>query len=105
MEFKPFPVYVGYDTRVTEYEQGKRGKGPTSEVMNWLAESDISWQFNWNLPKLDNITTLKEYAQQTIEVVQTSGGTFYFDNEEDRLLFCLRWLSGDKDVRYTYKYF
>jgi hypothetical protein len=103
MEFKPFSVYVGYDTRVTEYELGKRGKGPAAEVMNWLAESDISWQFNWNLPKLDSSTTLHEYAKQTIDVVQTSGGIFYFDTEEDRLLFCLRWLSGDKDVRYTYK--
>ena len=105
MEFKPFPMYVGYNTKVTEYEHGKRGKGPNAEVMNWLAESNISWQFNWSVPELDSNVSLNEYAKQTIKIVATSGGTFYFDSEEDRLLFCLRWLSGEKDVRYTYKYF
>ena len=98
MEFKPFSIFVGYDTRVTKYENGKRGKSPTAAVMHWLAESNISWQFNWNMVPLDGISSVREYAQQTIEVVEKTGGTFYFDTEEDRLLFCLRWLSNDKEI-------
>jgi len=99
MEFKPFPMYVGYNTKVTEYEHGKRGKGPTAEVMNWLAEVDIKWQFKWHVPEIDSNVSLNEYMKQTMEIVATSGGTFYFDSEEDRLLFCLRWLSGEKSPK------
>ena len=114
MEFKPFPMYVGYNTKVTEYEHGKRGKGPTAEVMNWLAEVDIKWQFKWHVPEMDNTVSLDEYMKQTKlslneymkltkEIVATSGGTFYFDSEEDRLLFCLRWLSGEKNPKIIYQ--
>jgi hypothetical protein len=85
MEFKPFAIHVGYDSRVTEYEQGKRGKGPTAGVMNWLAEAGIRWQFDW----------IDSHSEE--EKIKPNGGTFYFDTEEDRLLFCLKWLSQKEE--------
>jgi len=97
MEFKPFPIHVGYDTRVTEYEHGKRGKTPTASVMNWLAETDIKWQFDWIYPEKPDpgsVFEMVEYIDILQKGVEKSGGIFYFDNEEDRLLFCLKWIAN-----------
>jgi hypothetical protein len=96
MNFKPFPQHVGYDTRVTEYEHGKRGKGPAAAVMNWLAETNIRWQFDWKYPEATDpsgIFAMVEYVEIIHKNTVKSGGTFYFDTEEDRLLFCLKWIA------------
>jgi hypothetical protein len=96
MKFKPFPQHVGYDTRVTEYEEGKRGKVPTIEVMDWLAETGINWQFNWTDPEEtdpNGVFAMVEYVEIIHKNTAKSGGTFYFDSEEDRLLFCLKWIA------------
>ena len=101
MEFKPFAIHVGYDTRVTEYEQGKRGKGPAAAVMNWLAESNISWQFDWHYPEATDpsgVFEMMEYIDLVQKKTEKGGGIFYFDTEEDRLLFCLKWLSNKEDT-------
>jgi len=97
MEFKPFPIHVGYDTRVTKYEDGKRGKSPEDAVMNWLAEADIKWQFNWTYPEADEphqFIDVMEYIKEVNKHYKKGGGTFYFDSEEDRLLFCLKWIAN-----------
>jgi hypothetical protein len=96
MDFKLFPMHVGYDTRVTDYEQGKRGKGPTAAVINWLAEANIKWQFDWKYPEATDpggIFAMVEYVEIVHKNTVKSGGTFYFDSEEDRLLFCLKWIA------------
>ena len=97
MQFKPFPIHIGYDTRVTEYEHGKRGKGPAAEVMNWLAEANIQWQFEWTHPEDDEpnrFINMDAYIKSVNEHYKKGGGTFYFDSEEDRLLFCLKWVAN-----------
>jgi hypothetical protein len=97
MEFKPFPIHVGYDTRITEYEQGKRGKIPKSEVMSWLHENVSGWQFNWTDPEEgepNRFIEIMEYIEEVNKHYKRSGGTFYFDSEEDRLLFCLKWIAN-----------
>ena len=97
MEFKPFAIQVGYDSRVTEYEQGKRGKGPSAAVMNWLAELDIKWQFDWHYPEVNDpssVFKMVEYIEVIHKSTVTGGGVFYFDSEEDRLLFCLKWIAN-----------
>ena len=96
MEFKPFAIHVGYDTRVTEYEHGKRGKGPSAAVMNWLAETHINWQFDWHYPEATDpsgVFEMVEYVNLVQKLTEKSGGIFYFDTEEDRLLFCLKWIA------------
>ena len=106
MKFKPFAIHVGYDTRVTEYEQdkrgkGKRGKGPAAEVMNWLAEAGIKWQFDWHYPEATDpsgVFEMVEYVNLVQKNTEKGGGIFYFDTEEDRLLFCLKWLSEKEDT-------
>ena len=101
MEFKPFAIHVGYDTRVTEYEHGKRGKGPSADVMNWLAESDIKWQFDWKYPEVTDpgsVFEMVEFVEMVDDHHKKGGGIFYFDSEEDRLLFCLKWLSNKEDT-------
>jgi hypothetical protein len=101
MEFKPFAIHVGYDTRVTEYEQGKRGKGPSAAVMNWLAESDIKWQFDWKYPEETDpgsVISMVEFVEMVDDHYKKGGGIFYFDTEEDRLLFCLKWLSEKEET-------
>ena len=97
MEFKPFAIHVGYDSRVTEYEQGKRGKGPAAAVMNWLAESNISWQFDWHYPEATDpsgVFEMMEYIDLVQKKTEKGGGIFYFDTEEDRLLFCFKWITN-----------
>ena len=97
MEFKPFPVHVGYDTRVTEYEEGKRGKVPSLAVMLWLHENVNGWQFNWTYPEPDEpnrFIDVMEYIKEVNKNYKKGGGTFYFDSEEDRLLFCLKWIAN-----------
>ena len=101
MDFKPFAIHVGYDTRVTEYEQGKRGKGPAAAVMNWLAESNISWHFDWHYPEATDpigVFEMMEYIDLVQKKTEKGGGIFYFDTEEDRLLFCLKWLSNKEET-------
>jgi len=96
MDFKPFSIHVGYDTRVTEYEIGKRGKGPTDAVINWLAESNIKWHFEWQYPEATDpgsVFSIMEFVEIVNQHQKKSGGIFYFDNEEDKLLFCLKWLT------------
>lgn len=105
MEFKPFAIYVGYDTKVTEYEHGKRGKGPSSAVMNWLAETDIKWQFDWKYPEVTDpgsVFEMVEYVETVHRNTVKSGGTFYFDSEEDRLLFCLKWMANGVETPMTW---
>jgi hypothetical protein len=101
MKFKPFAIHVGYDTRVTEYEHGKRGKGPSAAVMNWLAESDIKWQFDWHYPEATDpsgVFEMVEYVNLVQKNTEKGGGIFYFDTEEDRLLFCLKWLAEKEET-------
>jgi hypothetical protein len=99
MDFKPFPIYVGYNRRVTEYEQGMHGKVPAPEVMNWLAEVGIEWQFEWRGPEATDpdpgaVFEMMAYVEQVNKNIEKGGGIFYFDNEEDRLLFCLTWVAN-----------
>ena len=102
MNFKPFAIHVGYDTRVTEYEQGF-GKCPSAAVMNWLAESDIKWQFDWHYPEATDpsgVFEMVEYVNLVQKNTEKGGGIFYFDTEEDRLLFCLQWLSEKEETTF-----
>lgn len=100
MQFKPYSVYVGYDNRVTEYHSGKKGKFPTTEVIEWLHENVglDCWQFDWD-PPIDALIKNTDLMIE-IETVQNNttgtGATFYFDNDDDRLLFCLKWLANNK---------
>ena len=101
MQFKPFTVFVGYNTDCLEYLNGKAGMVPRQAVIEWLDEivGRNCWQFDWqkpveNLPvsySSDLTATLVSIDHQ----MKTSGGTFYFDSEEDRLLFCLRYVSNN----------
>ena len=98
MEFKPFPVHVGYYSKVTEYEMGKRGKSPSADVMNWFAEIGINWQFEWQYPEATDpsgVFEMVEYVDIVTKLEAKAGGTFYFETEEDRLLFCLTWMCDD----------
>ena len=99
MEFKPFAMHVGYDTRVTEYVAARRGKVPKFEVMDWLHENVgmDGWQFDWKVPENEGPVRLKEvmaYISEVNDSYRQAGGTFYFDSEEDRLLFCLKWIAN-----------
>jgi hypothetical protein len=99
MDLKPFPIHVGSDRRVTHYDQHSiRGKVPSPEVMNWLAEVGIQWQFEWHSPAAVDYqlsaVEMMEYVKLVDKNAAKSGGTFYFDNEEDRLLFCLTWVAN-----------
>jgi hypothetical protein len=103
MDFKPFPLHVGYDTRITEYVKARRGKVPKFEIMDWLHENVgmDGWQFDWQYPETTDPTSVQEmgeFIEQVRSSTQASGGTFYFDSEEDRLLFCLKWFNGDDDT-------
>jgi len=100
MQFKPYSVYVGYDNKVTEYQNGKKGKFPTTEVIEWLHENVglDCWQFDWDPPvdpvvkNVDNRSII-DHINEVCNQHYRSGATFYFDKDEDRLLFCLKWIS------------
>jgi hypothetical protein len=101
MEFKLFSIDVGYDSRVTKYDDGRRGKSPSDDVMNWLAEADIRWQFEWKYPETTDpgsVFEMYEYVDIVQKNTEKGGGIFYFDTEEDRLLFCLKWLSEKEET-------
>lgn len=114
MNFKPFPVYVGYNKKVTSYQNGKRGKIPTAKVIEWLYENvSDRWQFNWNDDYLDPSTVdyskfinpmdyIHELNKEIKASAKKNGGTFYFDRDEDRLLFCLVWLSEINEEEYIF---
>ena len=101
MCFKPYSVFVGYDNRITDYQQGKRGKIPNAAVLEWLHENigQNRWQFDWEPPtdavikNVDNRSVI-DHVNDVANQYSSSGATFYFDSEEDRLLFCMKWLSG-----------
>jgi hypothetical protein len=61
---------------------------PRNDVMDWLSENVGPWTFDWTAPQSSLISKTEHGA----------GGNFYFKSEEDRLLFCLAWLSEDKDT-------
>jgi len=89
---------VGSDRRVTQYDQHSiRDKVPRPEVINWLEETNVQWQFEWHSPAAvdpSSVFEMMEYVKLVDKNAAKSGGTFYFDNEEDRLLFCLTWVAN-----------
>ena len=72
---------------------------PTQAVIEWLDESvgRDCWQFNWKSPDGNPQISYNGDLSATLVSIdyqmKTSGGTFYFDSEEDRLLFCLKYVS------------
>ena len=96
MTYKPFSIFVGYEASLTEYVQGGAGKIPKQSVIEWLEENVGSnrWQYDWD-PPVDPVIKNSDsvgYVRETDRIYRTSGATFYFDSEEDRLLFCLKWI-------------
>jgi hypothetical protein len=69
--------------------------------MSWLHENVSGWQFDWTYPELDEpnrFIDVMSYIKEVNAHYKKGGGTFYFDNEEDRLLFCLKWLSNKEET-------
>jgi hypothetical protein len=109
MDFKPFSIYIGYDHTITRYQNGQSGKIPTDQVLEWLHENVDAWQFNWN-DDLDPYSTvvhskffnlidyISELNKEFKYSAKKNGGIFYFDTEEDRLLFCLKWVTNKEET-------
>jgi hypothetical protein len=99
MQFKPFEIFVGYNNGVTEYLSGRAGKIPTQKVIEWLDENigRDKWQYDWEPPVnpvIKNSDSVGIIIEQTDRSYKNSGATFYFDSDEDRLLFCLKWFAN-----------
>jgi hypothetical protein len=98
LQTKPYAIHVGYLRDLTSYEPGKSGKVPSYQVMEWLNENVSGWEFIWTAPKETKpVLGLMDYISEISLNQKDSGGTFYFDSEEDRLLFCLRWLDKKQE--------
>ena len=98
MEFKPFKIHVGYNEAVTSYQNNRRGKGPNAEVVEWLHENvgQDRWQYIWLWPNTSQnrwtADIIGDHGNLTDDDREV-GGMFYFDTEEDKLLFIMKWLS------------
>jgi len=71
---------------------------PLVKVTKWLDETvgAGNWSFEWiSFPK--NPCNEINLSDPKVKNIAEPGGNFYFDKEEDKLMFVFRWLTEKND--------
>jgi hypothetical protein len=102
MQFKEYSVYVGHDHNILTFDANQSGKIPKYHILEWLNETIglDNWQYDYEphvAPMIKN-SDMIDVIRDINAHPDKSGATFYFGSDEDRLLFCLKWVNTKKET-------